>query len=73
VVSPGDTPPEVAAKVRDHLAAGSRQVWIIRPRERTVTVHRLGAAPHHLGTADTLDGGDVLAGFSLPVAKIFGE
>lgn len=73
VVSPGDTAPDVAAKVRDYLAAGSRQVWILRPRERTVTVHRPGAPPHHLGAADTLDGGDVLAGFSLPVARIFGE
>jgi len=73
VVSPGDRAPEVAAKVRDYLCAGSRQVWIIRPRERTLTVHRPGAAPLHLGADATLEGGDVLPGFSLRVARIFGE
>ena len=73
VVSPGDRAPEVAAKVRDYLGAGSRQVWIIRPRERTLTVHRPGAAPRHLGADTTLEGGDVLPGFSLRVARIFGE
>lgn len=72
VVSPGDTAPEVAAKVRDYLAAGSRQVWIVRPRERTITVHRPGAAPLHLGADARLEGGDTLPGFSLPVARIFG-
>ena len=73
VVSPGDAAREVAAKVRDYLAAGSRQVWIVRPRERTLTVHWPGAAPLHLGADATLDGGDVLPGFSLRVARIFGE
>ena len=72
VVSPGDRAPEVAAKIRDYLAAGSRQVWIVRPRERTLTIHRPGAAPLHLGANATLEGGDVLPGFSLRIARIFG-
>ncbi len=73
VVSPGDPAPQVDAKVRDYLDAGSRQVWIVRPREQMVTVHRPGAAPLDLGADDDLEGGDVLPGFSLPVARIFGE
>jgi Uma2 family endonuclease len=32
VVSPGDRPGEVAAKVAEYLAAGVRLVWVLEPR-----------------------------------------
>jgi Uma2 family endonuclease len=48
-----------------------RLVWLIDPETLTVTVFRQDAAPKSIGEGDTLDGGDVLPGFSVPVAEIF--
>jgi Uma2 family endonuclease len=70
VVSPGDSRREVTEKVRDYLAAGTRLVWVIDPRRRTVTVHQPGADPQILGPEDLLEGGDVLPGFALPVSRL---
>jgi Uma2 family endonuclease len=72
VVSPGDSRREVEEKVRDYLEAGTRLVWVIDLRRRTVTVHRPGAEPDILGPDDHLDGGDLLPGFSLPVSRLVG-
>jgi len=72
VRSPGDLQREVAEKVADYLAAGTRLVWVIDPRRRTVTVHRPGADASILGPDESLDGGDVLPGFSLPVSRLVG-
>lgn len=71
VVSPGNTTLEVGEKVRDYLAAGASAVWVIDPRDETVTVHRPGQAPRKLSRRDTLDGAPTLPGFRLPVARIF--
>jgi Uma2 family endonuclease len=62
----------VAEKVEDYLAAGTRLVWIIDRRRRTVTVHRPGAAARTLGPADDLDGADLLPGFSVLVSRLVG-
>lgn len=72
VVSPGDSWRQVADKVRDYLTAGTRLVWVIDPRRRTVTVHRPGTAPRVLGEDDLLDGGEVLPGFAVPVNRLVG-
>lgn len=70
--SPGDTPSEVAEKVANWLAAGVRLVWEMNLRDRTLTVYQPGDAdPHMLGVSDILNGGDVLPGFSLPLARVF--
>jgi Uma2 family endonuclease len=71
VVSPNDTVYAVDDKVDEWMDAGTALVWVVNPRGRTVTVHRPGAAPIILTTADTLDGLQVVPGFSMPVADIF--
>lgn len=71
VLSPGNTGQEIAAKVRDYLAAGAGAVWVIDPRHHTVTVHRPGSVPTILCRTDTLDGAPVLPGFRLAVAEVF--
>jgi Uma2 family endonuclease len=62
---------DAMSKVTMYLQAGLRLVWLVDPAERTVTVFRPDAALKLLGEGDTLDGGDVLPGFSVPVADIF--
>jgi Uma2 family endonuclease len=44
---------------------------IVDPDDKTVTVYRLHAQPRTLGIGDTVEGGDVLPGFSCEVAAIF--
>lgn len=71
VASPGDRRGEVEAKVQDYLTAGTRLVWVVWPEAQTVVVHPLDGEARALTTADTLDGGDVLPGFTVSVATLF--
>ena len=71
VLSPTDRMADALAKVAMYLDAGVRLVWLVDPRSRTLTVFRLDDPPTKLDVGDILDGGDVLPGFSVPVAEIF--
>jgi Uma2 family endonuclease len=71
VVSPGDRAGEVLAKVHEWLDAGCRAVWVVDPQTRTVAVHRSRNEIAVLQSTDTLSGGDLLPGFSVPVSEIF--
>jgi Uma2 family endonuclease len=71
VVSPNDRAYEVAEKTRHWLDAGARAVWVVWPDTRSVTVHYPGRDPIILHEGDTLDGGDVVPGFTCDVAAIF--
>lgn len=69
--SPKDTKRGVADKVARWLELGVRLVWELNPKERLLTVYVSGRLPRVLGEADTLDGDEVLPGFSVPVARLF--
>lgn len=71
VVSPDDTPREVAEKVDMWLAHGTAVVWIAHPQQMTVEIHRLGQPPHRLTAADEICDEPLLPGFVLPLAKVF--
>ena len=71
VISPYDRYSEVEEKVADWLAAGALMVVLIDPCRRTASVRLPGQAPITLAESDTLDGGDVVPGWSMPVADIF--
>jgi Uma2 family endonuclease len=71
VVSPSDTYGDVEEKVLDWLEAGARMVIVVMPRRRTVTVYRSLSDIVVLTEHDTLDGGDVVPGWTLPVREIF--
>lgn len=70
VISPNDRYTEVDEKVADWLEHGTRMVIVVNPRNRTVQVHTSGGVTE-LTEADSLDGGDVVPGWSMPVADIF--
>jgi Uma2 family endonuclease len=57
--------------VQQYLNAGVRLVWVVYPEDRQVVVYRPGEAAATLGVGDTLDGGDVLPGFSVALAALF--
>lgn len=71
VVSPGDTVSEVEEKVKEWLEAGAGMVWIVSPKLKTITVYRSLTDIVTLTEKDTLDGGEVVPSFQIPVAEIF--
>ena len=72
VVSPSDSVGYVEDKVAEWIDAGSRLVWVISPKLRTVTVYRSLTEITTLTEKDTLDGNDVVPGFQMRVSEIFG-
>jgi len=62
---------EVEEKVDDYLNAGSRLVWVINSRRKTVTLYRPSTNPIILRETDALDGEDVIPGFRCAVAELF--
>ena len=72
VVSPNDTYSEVEAKVREYIAAGTRMVIVVNPRNETATITTPWGVTQ-LTAADTLTGGDVVPGWSLPLRELFAE
>jgi Uma2 family endonuclease len=74
VISPDESDEKFTAKIEFCFSAGAERAWEVRPRLRTVTVHRMGAGPRTLTAADTLASDDAafnLDGFSLPLRDIF--
>jgi Uma2 family endonuclease len=72
VASPTDTVEDFLAKAHEYLPAGVRLVWVVYPRLHQLHAHTSPTAPPRVFTdADTLDGGDVLPGFSVPMAGLF--
>ena len=71
VVSPSDTASMLAGKVRDYQRAGVEQTWLFYPEDRQVQVCPRGGAARWYGEDDTLEGGDLLPGFAMPVREFF--
>jgi Uma2 family endonuclease len=72
ILSPANTLREMERKRQEYFAAGTR--LIVHPDTRTVDVYLPGQSePSILGEKDSLDGFDVLPGFSHSMAAIFAE
>jgi Uma2 family endonuclease len=71
VISPSDLYTEVAEKVEAWLAAGTQLVIIVDPRRQTLALHRSPTEMQTLTINDTLDGGPVVPGWTLPVRDVF--
>ena len=72
VLSPSDRVSRVEEKVAEWLEGGARMVWVVSSKLHTVTVYRSLTDIVTLTEKDTLDGGDVVPGFQMNVAEIFG-
>jgi Uma2 family endonuclease len=71
VLSPSDRASEVVAKLEVYQEAGVPLIWLVDPEKTTITVIASGKSTKVLQAGDTLDGGDVLPGFTVPVGEIF--
>lgn len=58
-------------KMQEYMDNGAKLGWLIDPIERTVRIYRAGAAePELLTDPETLDGEDVLPGFTFAVGEL---
>ncbi|MBE9040146.1 Uma2 family endonuclease [Oscillatoriales cyanobacterium LEGE 11467] len=72
ILSPGNTVEEMHAKLVEYFENGARLAWIVHPKEHYILVYRCATEPDRLlKSIDSLDGEDVVPGFSLPVADLF--
>ena len=70
VLSPDDRPGYVREKVAEWLEAGTLAVWVIDPKERTVTIHESERQPLVYSEADLLRGGSLLPGLELAASDV---
>jgi Uma2 family endonuclease len=76
VASPSQFYFEIAAKARLYLRAGTRLVWVVWPHSGHVDVWRpdvLTGPSSVLATGGTLDGEDVIPGFSYALDDLFAD
>lgn len=73
VRSPTDRWGQLFGKVGEYLSAGVTVVVVIDPNTETVSVYRDAGRQEILTAADSLTLSDVLPGFSVPVAHLFGK
>jgi Uma2 family endonuclease len=73
VLSKSNTPAEMSRKLEEYFKAGARLVWLVDPDKRSVTVYRAVDDFKIVDRNGTLDGAEVVAGFTLPVAQVFAE
>lgn len=71
VKSPDDSLLKLREKAVYYLSNGARLVWLVFPDRQQIEVHTAHSAVATLGIDDTIDGMDVIPGFSLPVRDIF--
>jgi Uma2 family endonuclease len=71
VISKSNTKKEIERKLQEYFDSGVRLAWVVRPKTRTVEVYTAPKQFQRLDHAQTLDGGDVLPGFTLPLAQLF--
>jgi Uma2 family endonuclease len=71
VLSEGNTEGEMRRKVKEYFLSGTRLVWLVDPSTRTVRTY---VAPDQVSTlteGQTLTGGEILPGLTLPVTQVF--
>jgi Uma2 family endonuclease len=72
VISPSNRAEEVLDRVAEYFQAGVQLVWMIYPRQQQVYVYESPTQVHIRTRSDELDGGQVLPGFRLALATVFG-
>lgn len=72
VYSPGYRPGKVRERISRLFSAGTKQVWIVHVKYRTVTVYRSESDITTFSGSDYLEAQDLFPGFRVSLEKIFG-
>lgn len=73
VLRVGNTRGEMARKRREYFQAGVRLVWMLDPQSRTVAVYSDPETFRVATDDEIIDGGDVLPGWTVKLAELFGK
>ncbi len=72
IVSRSNSAAEIDSKTADYFAHGVREVWLIRPVDRTFTVLTATGEPRVYGEGDRFAAGAILPGLEFVVGELFG-
>jgi hypothetical protein len=70
-ITDGSLPGEFTRKLADYFSAGVKLVWVIHLELRTATAYTSPTKSKAISARGTLDGGRLLRGFELPLARLF--
>jgi hypothetical protein len=73
VEGPDDTYADMGNRIKEAFAAGKRLVWLIYEDSRLIDVYNEPNRMKMFNERDTIDGGDVIPGFSILVRDLFEE
>ncbi|MEP0761846.1 MAG: Uma2 family endonuclease [Chloroflexota bacterium] len=72
VMSPDDQFEDVVEKVGDYFAAGTAEVWVVLPRQKTLYRYRRGqSVVETYRTGESMDASDLFPGLALALAEVF--
>jgi Uma2 family endonuclease len=71
IVSPTNLAEEIDGKITDYFQAHVRQVWVVYPDSGRVYIYQSPKQVTVLERTDSLDGGEVLPGFRLPIEQLY--
>jgi Uma2 family endonuclease len=71
ILSESNTEAEMERKRDEYFSAGTKLTWLVDPSTRTVRIYTNPTDFRLLQETDTLDGGDVLPGFTLSIRTWF--
>ena len=73
VLSPSNTKREMDRKLREYFKAGTELVWYVDPETQSAVVYTSPDKHAEITFDGALEGGTVLAGFELPLRRLFAE
>jgi Uma2 family endonuclease len=71
ITSPNDLYERVISKVEEYFGGGVRQVWLLSPEHKTVTIFQAPTRSTILTEADDLVSEEILPGFRCRIAELF--
>jgi Uma2 family endonuclease len=71
VISPNDLQEKVSDKVLEYLAAGVRQVWLVSPKHRSISIFRSQTDVQIFSVDMNLVSEDLFPGFSCSLNELF--
>jgi Uma2 family endonuclease len=71
VLRKGNTKPEMARILVEYFRAGVELIWLVDPKKKRVRVYTAVDQFVQLNEDQTIDGGNALPGFSVPIAELF--
>jgi Uma2 family endonuclease len=73
VLSPNDTFESLHEKLVEYFESGCLLAWVVNPHDETVHIYRSPQPSRMLRRGDSIDGEEVLQGFSLAVSDLFDD